>query len=158
MRKRKIIITISVIVILAAASVLYFMWKGSKNTEISWITVQPEKGDIQNLVTATGTVNALKTVQVGTQVSGVISKIFVDFNDVVKQGQVIALLDTRTLKVSLDEAKSNLAKAQAQLEQVKSDYERNKILYEKNLIDSSDFGIQLSKVVVPHVLIRTFVG
>lgn len=144
MRKRKIIITISVIVILVAAFVLYSFWKGSKNTEISWITVQPEKGDIQNLVTATGTVNALKTVQVGTQVSGVISKIFVDFNDVVKQGQVIALLDTRTLKVSLDEAKSNLAKAQAQLEQVKSDYERNKILYEKNLIDSSDFGLQLS--------------
>ena len=144
MKKRKIIITISVIVILATAYIVYSVWIRQKNTDISWITVQPEKGDIQNLVTATGTVNALKTVLVGTQVSGVISKIFVDFNSVVKQGQVIALLDTRTLKVSLDEARSNLSKAQAQFEQVKSDYERNKILYEKNLIDSSDFGLQLS--------------
>ena len=142
--KKRIIIIISIIVVLTVSFIIYSVWKNSKNTEISWITVQPEKGAIQNLVTATGTVNALKTVLVGTQVSGVISKIFVDFNDNVKQGQVIALLDTRTLKVSLDEARSNLAKAQTQLEQVKSEYERNKVLYEKNLIDSSDYDLQLS--------------
>ena len=144
MKKRTILIIIFIFVVLAATATVYSIWKSEKNTKISWITVQPEKGDIQNLVTATGTVNAVKTVLVGTQVSGVISKIFVDFNDVVKQGQVIALLDTRTLTVSLAEARANLLKAQAQLAQIKAEYERNKILYEKNLVDKSDFDIQTS--------------
>ena len=71
---------------------------------------------------------------VGTQVSGVISKIFVDYNDVVKAGQVIAILDTRNLQVSLDESRANLSKAQTQLNQIKGEYERNQILIEKQLI------------------------
>ena len=144
MKKRKIILLIIIVIVLAAAITVYSIWKNQKDTKISWITVQPEKGGIQNLVTATGTVNALKSVLVGTQVSGVISKIYVDYNDVVKQGQVIAVLDTRTLKVLLNEADANLSKAQTQLEQVKAEYERNQILYEKNLIDKSDFDIQTS--------------
>lgn len=144
MKKRSVIIVISIIVVLAATATVYSIWKNQKNTDVSWITVQPENGDIQNLVTATGTVNALKTVLVGTQVSGVISKIFVDFNDVVKEGQVIALLDTRNLKVSLDEAKANLLKSQAQLDQIKAQYERDSVLYEENLIASTDFDLQTS--------------
>ncbi len=84
MKKRKLIIIISIIVFLAAAYIVYSVFIKKKNIEISWITAKPEKGNIQNLVTATGTLNALKTVLVGTQVSGVISKIYVDFNDVVK--------------------------------------------------------------------------
>jgi HlyD family secretion protein len=144
MKKRTVIIVIAIIVVIAATATVYSIWISQKDTKINWITVQPEKGDVQNLVTATGTVNAVKTVLVGTQVSGVISKIFVDFNDVVKQGQVIALLDTRSLKVLLNEARANLSKAQAQLEQIKAEYERNQILFEKNLIDKSDIDIQTS--------------
>lgn len=144
MKKRNVIIVITIIVVLAATATVYSIWKNQKNTDVSWITVQPEIGDIQNLVTATGTVNALKTVLVGTQVSGVISKIFVDFNDVVKQGQVIALLDTRNLKVSLDEAKANLLKSQAQLDQIRAEYERDSILYDEKLIASTDFDLQTS--------------
>ena len=78
MKKRRIIIVISIFLILAIAVTTYIIWKNKKETKVEWITVQPEVGDIQNLVTATGTVNAVKTVLVGTQVSDVISKIFVD--------------------------------------------------------------------------------
>jgi HlyD family secretion protein len=144
MKKRTIIIVISIIVVLVATATVYSIWKSEKNTEISYTTVKPGKGDIQIVITATGTVNAVKTVLVGTQVSGVISKILVDYNDVVKAGQVIALLDTRSLQVSLDEAKANLSKAQSQLDQVKADFERNQILFDKQLITSSAYEIQLS--------------
>jgi len=157
-KKRKIIIVITIIVLLAAAAAVYSVWKNQKDTKISWVTVQPEKGDIQNLVTATGTVNALKSVLVGTQVSGVISKIFVDFNDIVKQGQVIAVLDTRTLKVLLEEAEANLSKTQTQLEQVKAEYERNQILYQKQLITSSDFDIQTSNYKAAENTVQTAEG
>ncbi len=146
MKKRTIIIVITIIVVIAALAIGYSIWKSKSDTKIAWITVHPENGNIQNLVTATGTVNALKSVLVGTQVSGVISKIFVDFNDNVKQGQVIAQLDTRTLKVSLDEAKANLLKAQAQLEQIKAEHDRNQTLYEENLISKSDFDVQTSNL------------
>jgi HlyD family secretion protein len=158
MKKRKIIILISIVVILAVIAVVYFVFIKKKNTEISWITAKPEKGNIQNLVTATGTLNALKTVLVGTQVSGVISKIYVDFNDVVKQGQVIAVLDTRNLKVSLNEAQANLSKFQGQLVQIKADYERNLILYDKRLIAKSDLDLQTSSLQTAENTVLTAEG
>ena len=158
MKKRRIIIVITIFVIVAIAVTSYIIWKNKKETKVEWITVQPEVGDIQNLVTATGTVNAVKTVLVGTQVSGVISKIFVDYNDNVKAGQVIALLDTRSLQVSLDEAKQNLSKAQTQLEQIKGDYERNKILFERQMITASDFDIQTSTYKVAQNTVQTAEG
>lgn len=158
MKKRTIIILISIFVIIAVSIAAYLIWKGHKDTKIAWNTVKPEIGNIQILVTATGTVNALKTVLVGTQVSGVISKIFVDYNDVVKAGQVIALLDTRTLQVSLDVATANLSKAQTQLTQIKGEYERNLILIEKQLITQSDFDIQLSNYKVAQNTVQTAAG
>ena len=158
MKKRKIIIAISIIVFLAAAYTVYSVFIKKKNAEISWITAKPEKGNIQNLVTATGTLNALKTVLVGTQVSGVISKIYVDFNDVVKQGQVIAVLDTRNLKVSLNEAQANLSKFQGQLVQIKADYERNLILYDKRLIAKSDLDLQTSSLQTAENTVLTAQG
>lgn len=158
MKKKTIIIVISVFVIVAVSVTAYLIWHGQKETKVVLNTVKPELGDIQILVTATGTVNALKTVLVGTQVSGVISKIFVDYNDVVKAGQVIALLDTRSLQVSLDEATANLSKAQTQLVQVKGDYDRYKILIEKQLITQSDFDIQISNYKVAQNTMQTAAG
>lgn len=144
MKRRKLIIIISILVILSIAVTAFAILKSQKDNKIVWNTVHPEVGDIQILVTATGTLNAVKTVLVGTQVSGTISKIFVDFNDNVKAGQVIALLDERNLQLSLDEAEANLSKAQAQLDQVKAEYERNQELFNKGLISQSDLDVQLS--------------
>ena len=144
MKKRSIIIFLSVVVILALVIAGYFIWKGKKEIKYTWNTVHPETGDIQIVVTSTGTLNAEKTVLVGTQVSGVISKIFVDYNDVVKAGQVIAVLDTRSLNVALNSAKANLSKAVSQLEQVKAEYNRSKELFDKQLLSQSDFDVQVS--------------
>lgn len=158
MNKRTIKIIVSVFVIITMTVAGYLIWKGQKETVVSWNTVLPETGDIQILVTATGTVNAVKTVLVGTQVSGVISKIFVDFNDIVKAGQVIAILDTRSLQVSLDEANANLSKAETQLQQLKAEYERSEILFEKRLITDSDFDIQLANYNVAQNTVETANG
>jgi HlyD family secretion protein len=158
MKKRTVIIVISVFIILAATATAYAIWKGQKDTKIAWNTVQPQQGDIQILVTSTGTVNALKSVLVGTQVSGVISKIFVDFNDVVKQGQVIALLDTRILNVTLSESQSNLLKFKAQLEQVKAEYERNQFLYDEGLVSKSDLDVQVSNVKTAETTVKSSEG
>jgi HlyD family secretion protein len=158
MKKRTVIIVISVLVILAVSITAYFIWKGKKDTKIVWNTVQPELGDIQILVTATGTVNAIKTVLVGTQVSGVISKIYVDFNDNVKAGQVIALLDTRSLKVVLAQTVANLSKAETQLEQLKGEYDRNQILLDKQLLSASDFELQASNYKVAQNVVQTAEG
>jgi HlyD family secretion protein len=158
MKKRTVIIVISVFLILVTTVTAYVIWKGKKDTKIVWSTVQPEVGDIQILVTATGTVNAVKTVLVGTQVSGVISKIYVDFNDNVKAGQVIAVLDTRSLQVILNQAVANLSKAQTQLEQLKGEYDRNQILMGKQLISASDFELQASTYKVAQTTVQTAEG
>src|ERR1051326_6158432 len=85
-----------------------------------YYTEKVQKGDIQNLVQATGTINAVTTVQVGSQVSGTIQTLFADFNSHVKKGQVIAQIDPALLKGALLQAQANLANAQANLVDRKS--------------------------------------
>jgi len=102
-------------------------------------------GGIQATVTATGTVNAVTTVQVGTQVSGTIKTLFVDFNSRVKKGQIIAQIDPSTFESQVQQAKANLVAAQANLDKsntalidAKRTYDRNKELISKSLIPQSD--------------------
>jgi HlyD family secretion protein len=103
------------------------------------------KGDIQQTVTATGTVNAVTTVQVGTQVSGTIKLLYVDFNSRVKRGQLIAQIDPATFEAQVQQSRANLLAAQANLDKSKTaltdakrTFERNKELLAKHLIAQSD--------------------
>lgn len=97
-----------------------------------------EKGDIQVLITATGKINPVTKVQVGTQVTGTLSKIYVDFNQKVKKGQVIAQIDPTFLKAQLLEAEANLEKAKAQVDQSKKTSERASELFDRKLISQSE--------------------
>lgn len=87
---------------------------------------------VENTVTATGTIEPVETVDVGTQVSGKVEKIYVDFNDVVKKGQLMAELDKLTLNQNVSRAKASLTSAESQLNYAKLSYERTKQLYESN--------------------------
>jgi HlyD family secretion protein len=136
--KKKILI-IAGIIVLAAAAFLGFKLFSKKKVEYTFDTVKVEKGSITNTVTATGTIQAIKTISVGTQVSGLIDKIYVDFNDVVKKGQVLAKLDTTALRAQYDQSMSQVDQAQAQLSYQKATYDRLKGLYDKNLIAQADF-------------------
>jgi HlyD family secretion protein len=131
--------TVLTAVILAS---LVFSCKGDTPT---YRTEPITRGDIEQSVTATGTVNAVTTVQVGTQVSGTIKTLYVDFNSRVKKGQLIAQIDPSTFESQVQQSQANLLSAQANLEKAqtalandKKTFERNKELFAKNLIAQSD--------------------
>ncbi|MBD3170223.1 MAG: efflux RND transporter periplasmic adaptor subunit [candidate division Zixibacteria bacterium] len=97
------------------------------------------RGSIEQTVTAAGSLSPVTTVEVGTQVSGTIDRIFVDFNDIVKEGQLLAVLDTSLLKVAVTDAEASVERTEANLEKAYSDYLRNKELLERRLISEADF-------------------
>lgn len=133
------------ILIAAALGAAAFFLLRDKEDEIKYRTEKAARGDIISTVTATGTVNAVTTVLVGTQVSGTIKNIYADFNSPVKKGQVIALIDTATLEAQVSQARANLLSAKANLDKseaalfdAKRTMERNKELLSKNFISRSE--------------------
>ena len=110
-----------------------------KECEIEFNTDKATKTNIQNSVTATGTIEPVTSVTVGTQVSGIVSKLFVDYNSVVKKGQVIAELDKTNLISELNTAKANLASAQSTLKYENDNFRRYQTLYSKGLVSTDDF-------------------
>lgn len=138
-------ILIAVVFVLVAV-VAAFLLSRSRGDELKYGTEKITRGDIVTTVTATGTVNAVTTVLVGTQVSGTIKKIYADFNSPVKKGQLIAQIDPALLeeqvaqaKANLLAAKANVEKAEASLVDAKRTRDRNSELFSKNLIARSDF-------------------
>jgi len=136
--KKKVLIIAGVVVVVLIA---LFVFKpfGKKKTAVTFETVKVEKGNITNTVTATGTIEAVTSVDVGTQVSGIIDKVYVDFNDEVKQGQLLAMIDKKQLTAQLEQSRATLDQAQAQLTYQEATYNRLKALYEKKLIAQSDY-------------------
>jgi HlyD family secretion protein len=137
MKKKVLIITGVLVVVIAAVLILKPFRK--KETAVTFETVKVERGNITNTVTATGTIEAITTVNVGTQVSGILQHVYVDFNDNVKKGQLLAKLDETPLRTQLDQSQSQVDQAQAQLNLQESTFRRLKPLYEKNLIAQSDY-------------------
>jgi len=140
MLKSKWFISSVVILIIIAAGFWYFTSSNS-DEKIQYRFVKVDKGDLLSIVSSTGTLSAVTTVQVGSQVSGTLSKIFVDFNSKVKEGQVLAVIDTTFLAASVRDAESSYQKAQAQLELSESDFKRAEGLFKKNLASSSDYDL-----------------
>ena len=136
-KKKKIIISIILISAIAIVSI-YFITK-NRNKNFVYKTEKAERGNICDVITATGTLNPITTVDVGTQVSGIIDKIYVDFNSKVRQGQIIAKLDTNFLAASLLDAKSNLEKSKAKLDYEEKNYNRIKQLYENKIVAETDY-------------------
>jgi HlyD family secretion protein len=137
--KKKILIIIASIALIGIVSFLVIKKISRKESQVTFETVKVQSGKISNNVTATGTIQALKTVNVGTQVSGIIQKIYVDFNDNVKKGELLAKLDETPNRSQLDQAQANLDQAQAQFDYQKATYERLKGLFDKNLIAKADY-------------------
>ncbi len=141
--KKKYWILISIIILLAAVGAWFLFGKKDVSTD-QWRTAKVEKGDLRIVVTATGTLQADTTVQVGTQVSGIIDKILVDFNSIVRKGQVVALLDTTYLAAAVEDAASSMYRAQVQVDLTKRNYDRNKELYDEKVIAQSDYDQSVS--------------
>lgn len=132
--KRKHIINLATLLLTAGMAV-----SCGKKLEFSYTLAEVTQQDITTTVTATGTIEPVTSVDVGTQVSGIVSKLYVDYNSVVKAGDVIAELDRTNLMSELSSTQANLKSAQSELDYQKTNYERYKSLYDKGLISANDF-------------------
>lgn len=128
-----------IIILIILVSIYAYVRIGSNKEVLSFETTVIEKGNISSIITATGSLEAITTVEVGTQVSGIIQNIFVDFNSEVKSGQTIAILDTTMLHSSLLSAKADLQQRKANMDYYKKNYERVKLLYESNTVAESEY-------------------
>jgi HlyD family secretion protein len=139
---RKAVVCIIILIVIGIAA--YFIFK-KDNSKSDYKTEKVEKGDVQDTVTATGTVNAVVNVQVGTQVSGTINRLYVDYNSLVKKGQILAQIDPANFEAQVAQARANLMnalagfkKAQAVLADSQRTLERNKALLKKDFVAQSD--------------------
>jgi len=124
---------------LIALTAIALMTSCSKEQKTEFQTAKIEKGNIQTSITATGTIEPVTSVTVGTQVSGIVSRLYVDYNSVVKKGQIIAELDKTNLTSELNTAKANLSSAQSTLNYEQANYGRYKTLYDKGLVSADEY-------------------
>jgi HlyD family secretion protein len=136
MKKKYLIYGIIVVVVIVTAFLLFSNGE-TKNGKFNFVEVK--KGSITNAITSTGTLEALSTVEVGTQVSGRIARLYVDFNDEVRKGQLLALIDTTLLAAQVRDQQAMLERTKAQYNEAVAKHERNKKLFEKKFISELDF-------------------
>lgn len=138
--KKKFIYSIIAIGLIVGGLISFWSFsKAGQTVELE--TASVIRGEISDVITATGTLEAVETVEVGTQVSGVIQKIYVDYNSQVKKGQLLARLDETPLVAQLEQSKATVDQAEAEVQYQKATYERYKVLIEKKLIAQSDYDL-----------------
>ena len=126
--------------VVAVLIIAWFLLSGGKKEEkVTFDTAKVENTNIQTSITATGTIEPVTSVTVGTQVSGIVSRLYVDYNSVVKKGQVIAELDRTNLISELNTAKANLSSAQSTVAYELANYTRYKTLYDKGLVSADEY-------------------
>jgi HlyD family secretion protein len=167
MKRKSILIAVAVLAVSVVAA-LAIHGCGSKQVQTAYDLIKVTTGDIRVSVTATGTLQAIKTVSVGTQVSGKILKIYADFNDKVKSGELLAELDRVPLETALTKAQAALDEAKSVMTFQTSNFNRIKALYEKKLISESAFdeakynferaGISLQTARINHDQARVDLG
>jgi HlyD family secretion protein len=126
----------------ALAIVVLVAWLhsgGKKEEKVEFETAKVERQSIHTSITATGTIEPVTSVTVGTQVSGIVAHLYVDYNSIVKKGQVIAELDKTNLISELNRARADLSSAQSTLDYQRANYNRYKTLYEKGLVSADEF-------------------
>ena len=135
--RRAIIWTAAVIII--AAAVILAAGKRKALQQVTYDTVPVEKGDVAYFVTATGTIEPVTEVEVGTQVSGIIAKLYADYTSTVKEGQIIAEMDKVTLESDLASARATYDGNKAEYVYQEKNYQRSKGLHDKNLISDTEY-------------------
>jgi HlyD family secretion protein len=142
--KKRTIILLSVLVGIAAAATWYFAFP-KKQQPVTFVTAKAGYGHIAKSITATGTIEPVDTVSVGAQVSGVVKKVYVDFNSVVKKGQLLAQVDPSVLTAQNQESMANLTNAKSTVAYQQSTFERQSKLYELGAISQADYQLALNQ-------------
>lgn len=138
MNKKKSVILLSVIAVLVIGGFVLKSRPANGQGE-PYQFAEIVRGDLENTVSSTGTLSAVETVEVGSQVSGIIEKLYVDYNSNVKQGQLLAVLDKTLFQVSVRDAEAAVFRAEAKLEQANAELNRNKPLFEKGHLSEQEF-------------------
>ena len=146
---KKLVIIAAGLLAVAIAGYLLFL-RGSKSDTSVFRLAAVERGDVEAVVSATGSLSAVTTVQVGTQVSGRIDALYVDFNNSVKKGQLIARIDPTLQQQNVRDAEAGVERSQAELDQSQREYDRNKQLFDRKVLTEIDFntakyGLQVAK-------------
>jgi len=134
---KKLIWWLVIVVVVVAAGAYYWLQR-EKSQEITYRFEKIDRGDLSVTISATGTLNAVTTVQVGTQVSGTIARLYADFNSVVKEGQLLAQLDPTFLEASVNVQRANVDRAKAQLQESQRNFDRTKELLAKSMVSQAD--------------------
>ncbi len=142
MKNRFVLILILSIIVIGAGGFLYF--SNGSSADVMYRMEKVTRGDLQVVVTATGTLSAVTTVQVGTQVSGTIAKLYADFNSHVKKDQIVALIDPTFLEASVKDAQANLQGAKAKTNESKRAFDRAKTLLGKGLASQADYDAAIT--------------
>jgi len=143
MKKRKILLLSGLGMIVLVLATVFIFFRGSK-PKYDFRFDKITQGDLTVFVTATGTINAVISVDVGTQVSGIVAKLYADFNSIVKKGQIIAQIDSTFLVQSVKDAMASLDRAQAQLSDSKRSFERTSLLYNKGLESELNYSASMT--------------
>ena len=138
MKNKKTWVIVAVVIAIVAVAA-YLFAGGKKQETVSFETAKVERTTISSTITATGTIEPVTSVTVGTQVSGIVSKLYVDYNSVVKKGQVIAELDKTNLTSELKTAQANLSSAQSSLNYEQTNFSRYQKLYDKGLVSADEY-------------------
>jgi HlyD family secretion protein len=136
----KKLITLTVAAVAAATSGYVLYRRAHSEAAPAYRLAAIERGNLESTVAATGSLGAVRTVQVGTQVSGQISAIYVDFNSKVKKGQLIARIDPTLQQQAVADAQAGVERAQATLAQTKAEYDRNKLLHDQKIVTDPEFN------------------
>ena len=135
---KRIVIIVAVVVVALIAVRALLARNGGTESGGKYEFAQIERGDLENVVSATGTLSPVGTVEVGTQVSGTIDDVLVDYNEAVVRGQVLAVLDTTLLAASVRDARANVLQAEAQYDKARNDLRRAQDLFDQGLVSESD--------------------
>jgi HlyD family secretion protein len=138
-KKKKYPWLIAVILVLVSVAVYFRFIRSVKDDGVSFVTAALSVMDIESLVSSTGTLSAVGTLEIGTQVSGKLDSVLVDFNDSVKEGEILAILDRTTLKSTYRDAVSSLKRSRAQYELMQEKFANDSNLYDRGLISSYEY-------------------
>lgn len=152
--KKKSFIAVGLVAVLAVVAVLVHRAAFAKETATYRFTAI-ERGDVESTVSATGTLNAVRTVSVGTQVSGQIAELLVDYNDIVKKGQLLARIDPTLQQQAVTDAQASIERAQAQMLQAQREYNRNRELMNGGLVARSVFETTDSSLDVARANVKS---
>ncbi|HEY9228846.1 MAG TPA: efflux RND transporter periplasmic adaptor subunit [Gemmatimonadaceae bacterium] len=151
----KLKITSAAIALAMLGGTTWFYRRADGSERPAYRTAAIERASLKSTVSATGKLGAVRTVQVGTQVSGQVSELFVDFNDKVKKGQLLARIDPKLQEQAVQDAQAQLERAQAQLAQAEDEYNRNKQLFDAKVITPVEFGATKSTFAVQQAAVKS---